>query len=300
MDRRELSNEFEIRGPLVFVTLLFASANFLVVLLMHGGRFGRNDEIFSIIMSTWVGAVPAQLGLLAVWVVLGSQLFWQRLLTSSAAGITLVLSWCLGMVITVNGDLRSVGEFLSVVLLCIPLFFLAIQSPLWLVRYWFNWRIVKLSDKQDRRQPPSFRIRDFMIGTAVVAIVVTLARLGRPNFAPEAGYWTGLFVGLAIAFSVSLSLLPLAVLAVLRWEQIVGGVTGLFGVTLIWLMVLLMVSNMRGAGGDVSMEVLVWSLCAVTSLVACLAGPLYLVRRAGYRLVWYRSHGQADTERMPP
>lgn len=64
-DHEDLSNDFEIRGLLVFITFLFALANFLVVLLMNSGGFGPNEFVFTI-MSAWVGASLAQPGLLAV------------------------------------------------------------------------------------------------------------------------------------------------------------------------------------------------------------------------------------------
>jgi uncharacterized membrane protein len=71
----------------------------------------------------------------------------------------------------------------------LPLVALAIQSPLWFARCYSGWRLTNSNLAATTARPLS--IRDYLVGTAVVALSITFARLARPASWPLQDYWPG-------------------------------------------------------------------------------------------------------------
>src|SRR6476646_6390582 len=85
---------------------------------------------------------------------------------------------------------------LQVGALSLPLAVLAIQLPLWFARTYLGWRLT--IHEPGPLTPLPFSIRDYFLGTAIVAVSITFARLARPATWPLDDYWRGW----AIAFCI--------------------------------------------------------------------------------------------------
>jgi hypothetical protein len=113
--------------------------------------------------------------------------YWHNLWSAWAVGLVFV-SW--------YGSWGSVGDELQMSFLSLPLVMLAIQLPLWFARTYLGWRLT--IRQPETLAPPLFSIRDYFVGTAIVAISITFARLARPATWPLDRYWPSW----AIAFCI--------------------------------------------------------------------------------------------------
>jgi hypothetical protein len=169
------------------------------------------------------GAILAQIALLAGGVVFGPGQFWKRLICFWAGVVVFSILWSMGFVLmtalrgwssgsTLEDDLRFM-------LLSLPLAGAAIQSPLWFFRLYRGWRLVKFDD--DKPESP-LAIRDYLIGTAIVAFSITLARLAAQPHNVNDDYWGVwcIFFGISAIMSL-VSVMP-ALPLILRCDWRVG------------------------------------------------------------------------------
>jgi hypothetical protein len=170
-------------------------------------------------------------------------------------------------------------------LLCLPLFLLAAQTPLWIMRIWFRWHIAHRDDGPSISFQP-LRIRDLMIATAVVAMALVAAQLSRAISAPSGNRSiVGLTVAALVVMAISaIAVLP-PVLATLRARRllIALGLVLSVNVAIIVGCVGLMV-----VFANVPMD---WMMfVAMPTFTAgffvSLTAPILIARKLGYRLLW--------------
>jgi hypothetical protein len=151
------------------------------------------------------GGILAEGGLLSACLVFFAGPFWLRGAICWAIGAILWSAWTMGLVFVVylHGDWGSIGEMLQVGALSLPLAVLAIQLPLWFARTYLRWRLT-IRHPETLTTPP-FSIRDYFVGTGIVAVSITFARLARPATWPLDDYWPGWAVAFCIFTAGSLA-----------------------------------------------------------------------------------------------
>jgi hypothetical protein len=184
------SQILQIRGVIAAVGLgtLFAGVNLVIcpVLEMCDGPMAW----YHLPVFTLFGAVLAEGGLLSAGLVFLSGPFWLRGAICWSVGSILWACWAVGLIFVYwLGSWGAIRDELQVGTLSLPLAVLAIQLPLWFARTYLGWRLT--IHEPDNLIPPPFSIRDYFVGTAIVAISITFARLARPAAWPLDEYWPG-------------------------------------------------------------------------------------------------------------
>jgi hypothetical protein len=251
------------------------------------------DQTGAVLVYFCFGAISAAIALLATWGVLWSGPFWIRMLTNS--GVVLLFSlWFLGFSLSLG---RSEWDGGVVVLLCLPLVLLAIQSPLWLARLVFRWDIVLIRPHTDPRNLRPLTILDMLVGTGLIGIALAGARLAKltvPGGPSDVEFWIGVCVVVASCIGISLaSTLPIVV-ATLRSRSPVLAMLGIGGYAAFALAVTFVIIGLRAGRTPKLWTMFGISLTAVT-FVLCAATPLLVGRCLGLRLRWGReSVGHLD------
>jgi hypothetical protein len=189
----KLPEFFFAKGSAVYfaaisIGLFFAAVNFAVCPLMalvDGPANWKALPLFGLF-----GAVLSEAGLLSAALVFFSGPFWLRATLCWSVGFVLWGCWALGlMLVKWIEPWWDVGEILQIGTLSLPLVALAIQSPLWFARSYSGWRLKH--QKSGVTATTHLSIRDYLVGTAITAISITLARLARPAHWPIEDYWPG-------------------------------------------------------------------------------------------------------------
>jgi predicted DNA repair protein MutK len=183
--------------------------------------------------------------------------------------------------------------------LCLPLFFVTVQAPLWLTRTLIGLRIELAHESRRSAEPGDVTIRHLMLVTAVVAASLALTRMASPG---DSSAVVGIVVGSLVTGAVSLiTTLPAAVL-MLSTRRLRNGLLGavlhtaaILAIVKVGFLVAEIADGNRGR-----MRPPLWFLAGVAVLVihfsVCLAGVLICVRGMGYRLQRARRSGQRTEE----
>ncbi len=238
-----------------------------------------------------IGCVLAQGCLLAAWVAWGGGPFLRRLAAHWIVAASLYLVWLVGFGLAVALFGRIPPQIAAIVALGVPLVSLAAQFPLWVMRQWFGWRLVREEADPTQPSPLPFpeterlTIRDLMLATLVVAVTLALARLAPSPDAGEMWPVWGFASTVACVIS-SISLLPAGVILLrqrplsrsLAWSSLYA----LALISLIWVAVAL---KYRFAPGMlfpravyIGLSSLMFTFAATLTLTAAIA------RDRGYRL----------------
>jgi hypothetical protein len=199
-----------------------------------GGYFAVSDV--SVMPLTWVadqsdwgvlfifvsfGAMLAQAALLSAGLVFGPGRYWKRLFCFWFGVTVFCILWTMGFVLHTAFRRWSGPSWDDVRfgILALPLAAIAIQAPLWFFRAYRGWRLVSL--EENVREPP-LAIRDYMLGTALVALSITFARVAVQPKDLKIEYWGvwGIFFGIAGILSLA-SVIP-ALWLILRFEWRLG------------------------------------------------------------------------------
>ena len=246
----------------------------------------RGDEIGTVL----AGAVAGQLGMLAIWAVLGPQRFLVRFLGSFT--VTTLL-WCgllAGMVMTGRGP-PSFREGAEVTLM-LPMVFLAAQFPLWVLKMATGWRIVVEYTVDDplAMQSRQFGLQEMLGVTTIVAVALGLARLGLPGLDNRGGnvdlsQWSALlFVCLMCSVWSAFSTLPCVWAAFVARSKAAGAVfIAVYAVLMSVLPVVVLCAIARSPG--FLGEAWKYSLLLHGSLALVLLGSLHVARAFGYTLL---------------
>jgi len=177
----------------------------------------RQNDWGAMLVYIAMGAILAQAGLLTCGAVFGPGAYWKRLTCFWLGAAMFFVLWAVGFAIVLaeRAPNTAIKAEIFLTVLFAPLAALAIQSPLWLFRVYQSWRIVRC----DRvGQEKALAIRDYFVGTAMVACSIGLARQGKPPYFSNEQFWAAW--GIAVVIMVSLcfvSVIP-AVLLMFRCD----------------------------------------------------------------------------------
>jgi hypothetical protein len=279
------------RQPVVlmrFSLVVCLACDFLVVPIL---RFVPISPIlgFPLLLGI-VGCVLAQGCLLAAWLAWGDQPFWQRFTRHWTFAAILYLVWVAGLAASHSDEFARVSSFVG---LSVPLVSIAAQSPLWIARQVFGWRLIR-GDRSINAGPAPLSIRDLMVATMMVALALAPARLApSPDDKEFGGLWIIIFV-MASAVS-TIALMPASAL-LLRTQQfqrgmVFAGLYAAFWLGLLWLVIL--VARNTGLFHVPPLAVVLGFSCLIISFAATVVFAAAAARAFGYRLVWGRFQRQS-------
>lgn len=277
------------RAVLLFLACVafFAVANFSIFPLM---LLVGPDRVFGMFfVAAWYSTIGGQIALHAIWCVLAPLHWIQRMLVGATSGLVLYGAFTAGFALYAlhHGFPGEELLFFLVGLLCLPLFLLAAQTPLWIMRIWFRWRIAHRNTGPTSVLQP-LGIRDLMIATACVAMSLAAAQAARSISEPSGNRSiVGLTVAALIVIVISaITVLP-PVLAALRARRLLMalGVVLLAEVAIIEGSATLM---MILTDEPVGWETFVATIGIAVGFSVILTTPMLIARKLGYRLLWGR------------
>lgn len=235
------------------------------------------------------GAIAAQPGLLAIWAVLGPQ---RLLVRWSLSLLVAALLWCVllwGMIVAdlSGGELRNFARGT----LMLPLIFLAVQLPLWILRLATGWHLVvgQTSDGPSSVQSRQFGLQHILGATTVIAVALGLARLGLPELGMADGggdpyAWLSLmFACLMCGVWSAFSTVPCLWAALIARNKAASALIIAVYTVLMSLLVVAVMAVIEG--GFVPFGEAAWIVCRVHGgLVLMLLGGLHVARLSGYAL----------------
>lgn len=203
------------RGVWLFFGCLafFFVGNGVTALLMSG--LWPNRAIRLALYPACLGMIGGQVAIHGVWFVF-ARLPWPWRILAGAASAILLFGAYLAPSFLPDGDI----DYLAATLLCLPLFLLAAQTPLWIMRIWFRWRIAHRDDAASGRYEP-MGIGALLLAMAAVASALAAARLSRSIGSSRGNGSIGwLVVGALVIVAVSTATVLPAVLAGLRARRL--------------------------------------------------------------------------------
>jgi len=298
-DRADTSEGFESWLPLqgkrlktigaIGLGLFFAAVNLIVCPFMAVLDGPANDwQVLPVFVLA--GAILAECGLLSAWLVFSSGRFWFRAAGCWAVAMGLWLCWGAGLLLAAWIDSWQLEEEMLSVSLGVPIVALAVQSTLWCARCYFGWLVVHRTNEISNNSQLS--IRDYFVGTAIVAISVTFVRLGRPTNVQPNDYWAVWSVAfLCFAAGGLLGVVPamLLIFRVRDWRL------GLAMFMLYGLVVSVGIVGIFDAASPTRPSVFdyVAMMVIFVSLATCLGAGIAVARLCGYSLIMGRDKSRA-------
>jgi hypothetical protein len=173
------------------------------------------------------------------------------------------------------------------VFLCLPLFMLAVQTPLWLVRVWLGWRIIHSDDHPFPARRMKLAIRDLMIGTGLVALALALGRIAQSISATSGEQVLFALIIMALGAAVLSSLVTLpAVIATLRARRLLLGLAVFLAIQLGVAFVLAAIVGVTRASMFFALDMIVLFTSNAIVFVLFVCGVLVPARWLGYQLEW--------------
>jgi hypothetical protein len=267
----------------------FFAGNGLASLLMSGEFPSR--AIGMTLYPACMGMIGGQAAVHSIWCVF-ARLHWAKRLLAGATSAIMLFGGLLAGSRFLGGRIRH-GDVadLAAPLLCLPLFLLAAQTPLWIMRMWFRWRIAHRDDAASGHVEP-LRIGGLLLAMALIAMALSAVRASQSLTAPSGNHnIAGLVVAaLVVMVITAITVLP-AVLAGLHARRVplALGLVFAVDVTVVVGYVALRVALWGGRlDWDVFVQVLVQVPVLAGSFFVALTAPLLIARRLGYRLLWGR------------
>jgi len=263
----------------------FAATNGLHYPLLLISR--RDDILGMVIGAAQPSMMGAQMALHSIWCVLAPLHWAKRFLV----GVTVLLVLCGTMAggMAVNSVAGTDVVALATRLfwndlLCLPLLLIAVQTPLWVMRIGFGWRVACRGEVPSTAFRP-LRIGNLLIATAVVAAALAAARCSGWVSTPSGDVSiVGLVVAALIIVMVSAVIVLPAVLAALYARRLPMALGLAFAVDAAILVVCMAVVRViRGAPLDT--ETFAVALLLAGGFFVSLTAPMLIARRQGYRLV---------------
>jgi hypothetical protein len=268
------------------IVVLFAMANFMFGPMTSVANPG-DWEIF--VLFAMFGLIIVQFPLHAVWLVLSPVDIQIRLLGAFVAAGVWFTAWTCGMIALAllenfYGDMLT--EIIRPVFFSLPLIVLAVQTPLWLVRFLLNWRLVNWNRPSHASSQDRFHLRHIFVATAVSGLVIALARLGDTRGDDEQYMLAVLTIAVICGGVSTCTLLPLLV-ATLRSRRVWVQVP--LTILLQWFLVNCVFAMLQYVAPTGTSGGVVFGLQVMFLTYNCLlATVLYLLRLCGYRLAWGR------------
>jgi hypothetical protein len=266
----------------------FVAGNGLASLLMFGEISSR--AIVMTVYPAHLGMIGGQIALHSIWCVFAPLHWAKRFFVGTTSAI--VLFGGLLVALFLVGRIRH-GDVadLAAPLLCLPLFLLAAQTPLWIMRMWFRWRIVHRDDAASARFEP-LRIGGLLIAMAVIGMALAAAQASQSLMeGSDDRSITGLVVAALVTTVISATTVLPAVLAGLHARRLLlaNGLAFAADVGVVVGYVAVVVALGRGRlDREVLVEVFVQVPVLAGGFFVALTVPLLIARRIGYRLLWGR------------
>ena len=149
-------------------------------------RFGYGD-LFECLIAIFYGTVVGEAGFLSIWAVFGTRPWFVRWPLTLVVGELLLLAIFCGIVV---GESRvPPGNDVWFPFFCVPIVLVAAQTPLWGLRFFVNYRIVRRDAPAAQAGPLEGRIgiAHLMAAIMIVAIAMGMARTGLLNVAAGQG-----------------------------------------------------------------------------------------------------------------
>jgi len=242
-------------------------------------RFGAEEFVIFV-----AGAFVGLNGLPVIWAALRTERLGLRFVVTFVIVGVFLFNLLLGLTAS-NGWPPSVPHLWRPFFL-LPLIFLITQSPLWIMRAAFGWRIIRtdVEPSEPSGRSRQFGIRELLIVTAVIALAFAMARWALTDDRTGRIEWWGFLWPLLATFFWSLLVAPPTVWFTFKTTHLLAvGVK----VSLYTAFVIVLVSGiaMIAAGGRVAGElVLAIALFHIGVLLVLWSG-LALLRHLGFSLV---------------
>jgi hypothetical protein len=248
----------------------------------------RYGDWVVLVAYAWVGVIGAQGALHAIWCVFARVDANTRVL----AGIAIAVFWCGAAVVGLSFHLSNRFYFwrqMGAIVLCLPLIAVAVQTPLWLARFFFRWRVVHPADDSVDSAATPLRIWHILLGTAAVALALGAVRFAVPRHAlSETGFVlrvviAGVVLG-AISAATALPLLAITLRARRLWPALSAAGAVYFVVVFTYSALVALME--RGFSSLIEMLAVMGTMTG--GFLVCLTAVLITVRNLGYRLAWGR------------
>ena len=278
-------------GPSLFVGAVFATCSLVICPLMDAFQ---PNQTGAILVYSCFGVIGAAAALVAICAVLWPVAFWLRALMSFALGLLLFGFWLIGFAISSAGrggsHVQDEWRTCTIVLLCLPLAFLAIQSPLWLTRLAFRWDVALVSHKIESPAMGPLTIRDMLAAMGLIGIGLAGARFAKPlaeqnGSSSEDEFWIWTAAALACCIGISLASTLPVVVATLRARK---PALAMLGISIYAMIILAVTFTVLGIIERRTLRP--WHMIGMSTTAATFTGamavPLMMVRLRGFRLRW--------------
>ena len=276
------------RNPAISLFLgclaFFVAGNGLIPLLLSGPV--PNVAISMMLFWAGMGMIGGQAALHGIWCVFAPLHWAKRFFVGTTSAI--VLYGGIFVPSLVAGRIRHADVAdLAATLLCLPLFLLAAQTPLWIMRMWFRWRIVHRDDATSARFEP-LRIGGLLIATAVIGMALAAARLSQSigSSSGNDGIVWLVVAALVIMVISGITVLP-AILAGLYARRLPLALGLAFAPDAAIVVVYVTLAVTLG-GGRIEWELFIVMPILAGGYFVTLTAPMLIARRIGYRLLWGR------------
>ena len=262
----------------------FVVTNGLASLLMFGP--GPNRTIAMTLGPACTGMIGGQAAVHGIWCVFAPLHWAKRFFVGTTSAILLFGGLMVPPLLAGRVSHGDVAD-LAVPLLCLPLFLLATQTPLWIMRIWFRWRIVHRDDAASGQFEP-LRIGGLLIATAVIGMALAAARLSQSigSSSGNDGIVWLVVAALVIMVISGITVLP-AILAGLYARRLPLALGLAFAPDAAIVVVYVALAVTLG-GGRFEWELLIIMPVFAGGYFVTLTAPMLIARRIGYRLLWGR------------
>lgn len=271
---------------------LFFAGNGLASRLMSGPM--RNRVLVLTLYLACMGMIGGQAAVHSIGCVFAS-LHWAKRFLAGATSAIVLFGGLLVPPFLAGRIRHGYVADLAATLLCLPLFLLAAQTPLWIMRMWFRWRIVHRDDAESGHFEP-LRIGGLLIAMTVIGIALTAVRASQSLTASSGNRSiAGLVVAALVVMVISAIIVLPAVLAGLyaRRLPLALGLAFAADTAVVVGYVALVVAFGR-APGPLNWEVFVGVPAVAGGYFVALTVPMLIARRLGYRLLWGRGCPRPD------
>lgn len=235
------------------------------------------------------GVIAGQLGLLAIWAVLGPQRLLVRWCWSLLVTVLLYGAFVAGIVLAQGPPARFLLESARTALL-LPAIVVAVELPLWILKLALGCRIA-IPGRADAAAAPAgrqFRLQHLLGTTTAVAVILALARVGLSSLDRSGNpvsfrlwLWLGVVCGVC-ALGSALSTLPCIWAALIAKNPRASTlIVALYAVLMTALMVIINVL----LGTEPNLQMLELFLSLFGAVLFVMLGCLHLARAAGYVLL---------------
>jgi hypothetical protein len=289
------------RSPLGIAAICFGIGNLLGPPIMVSALDGPENDGAFFLLPIGLGILLSQFGVVPAWLVWGERAFWQRLTIHWALVMGLSLAWSVGLLMAISVDRHGppptdVFIVLVTLCLCLPAVSLGIETPMWVTRHLFGWRLCRPAAAGEPPRP--LAIRDFLWGMAVISCGLAAIRAAAAiSYAPVSGeVWIG--VAIAVGFAALASLLVMLPLTwcILRFKELGTGIVVIVAYTLAAGLTFLAIVGAAGGNMGSDSRPVIGVFLFLGSLAVTVASVLGLARGAGYHLEIGRRVDESSTK----